>query len=68
MTAQQAELAQRFGIRAPYPEDQAFPPPELFAKRDGWIVRKQDGIRVLDFSFVPNTDVQRLWRLDRLAN
>ncbi len=34
MTAKQAELAKRFGIEAPYPEDVTIPPPELF--RSGW--------------------------------
>jgi putative SOS response-associated peptidase YedK len=48
MTAKQAELAARFGIVAPYPEDETFPPPELFPKRMGWVVRKEAGTRILD--------------------
>ena len=48
MTAKQAELAARFGIVAPYPEDVTVPPPELFPKRMGWVVRKEVGQRVLD--------------------
>jgi putative SOS response-associated peptidase YedK len=48
MTAKQAELAARFGIVAPYPEDETYPPPELFPKRMGWVVRKEAGARLLD--------------------
>jgi putative SOS response-associated peptidase YedK len=48
MTAKQAELAQRFGITPPYPEDVTYPPPELFPKRPGWVVRKEAGACILD--------------------
>lgn len=48
MTAKQAELARRFGVEVPYPEDQSFPPDELFPKRMAWVVRLDGGRRVLD--------------------
>jgi putative SOS response-associated peptidase YedK len=48
MTAKQAELARRFGVEAPYPEDQSFPPDELFPRRMAWVVRVEEGRRVLD--------------------
>ena len=48
ITAKQAEIAQRFGVIPPYPEDVTFPPPELFPKREGWVVRKEQGRRTLD--------------------
>jgi putative SOS response-associated peptidase YedK len=48
MTAKQAELAARFGVASPYPEDVTFPPPELFPKRLGWVVRQEGAQRALD--------------------
>jgi putative SOS response-associated peptidase YedK len=48
MTAKQRELAARFGIASPYPEDVTVPPPELFPKKPAWIVRDDHGRRVLD--------------------
>jgi putative SOS response-associated peptidase YedK len=50
MSAKQVELAQRFGVdpKLIMPEPDPLPPPELFPKRVGWVVRKQDGERVLD--------------------
>lgn len=52
MSAKQQELAIRYGIEAPYPEDVTVPPPELFPDRIGWIVRPaaagEGGSRVLD--------------------
>lgn len=50
MTAKQAELARRFGVpeHLIMPEPERLPPPELFPKRDGWVVRREDGERVLD--------------------
>src|SRR4051812_37391814 len=48
MTAKQRELAARFGITTPYPEDVTIPPPELFPKRQGWVVRQAGGQRLLD--------------------
>jgi putative SOS response-associated peptidase YedK len=48
MTAKQAELAAQFGVQPPYPEDVTFPPPELFPKRPGWVVRQDGAQRVLD--------------------
>lgn len=48
MTAKQAELAARFGIKSPYPADVNIPPPELFPKRMAWVVREDAGDRVLD--------------------
>jgi putative SOS response-associated peptidase YedK len=48
MTAKELELARHFGIDVSklLPEEQ-LPPPELFPKRIGWIVRQQDGQRSL---------------------
>ena len=40
MTANQAELAKRYGIEVPNPPDETYPPPELFPERLGWIVRQ----------------------------
>ena len=48
MTAKQAELALRYGVEAPYPEDLTVPPPELFPNRPAWVVRHEDGARWLD--------------------
>lgn len=48
MTANQAELAARYGITLPYPEDLTIPPPELFPDRIGWIVREDGDERLLD--------------------
>ncbi|TFI57754.1 DUF159 family protein [Sphingomonas parva] len=50
MTAKQQELALRFGIDPALimPEPEPLPPPELFPKRIGWVVRKEEGRRVLD--------------------
>lgn len=48
MTAKQAELARGYGIEPPYPEDVTFPPPELFPKRDAYVVREENGARLLD--------------------
>ena len=48
MTAKQVELARRFGIEPPYPEDVTYPPPELFPKRMGYVVRREASNRVLD--------------------
>ena len=47
MTASRAELAQKFGYEV-FIEPEPLPPPELFPKRVGWVVRKQDGARVLE--------------------
>lgn len=48
MTAKQRELAERFGVEPPYPDDLVFPPPELFPKRMAWVVREESGRRMLD--------------------
>jgi putative SOS response-associated peptidase YedK len=50
MSAKQAELAIRFGIDPALimPEPEPLPPPELFPRRLGWVVRKEGGTRVLD--------------------
>jgi putative SOS response-associated peptidase YedK len=48
MTAHQAEIARRYGVALPYPEDLTIPPPELFPKRPAWVVREEGGQRVLD--------------------
>ena len=39
MTANQRELAARYGVEAPYPEDETYPAPELFPKSLAWTVR-----------------------------
>jgi putative SOS response-associated peptidase YedK len=48
MTAKQAEIAARFGVSSPYPEDVTYPPPELFPKRLAWVVRQDGAQRALD--------------------
>ena len=50
MTAKQAEVAIQFGIDPAVimPEPGPLPPPELFPKRLGYIVRKENGNRLLD--------------------
>lgn len=48
MTAKQAELASRYGVAVPHPEDLTIPPPELFPDRPSWIVRQDGCARVLD--------------------
>ena len=48
MTASQRELAARYGVEAPYPEDLDLPPPELFPDKPAYVVRRADGARALD--------------------
>ena len=50
MSAKQAEVALRFGIDPALimPEPEPLPPPELFPKRIGYVVRKENGARILD--------------------
>jgi putative SOS response-associated peptidase YedK len=50
MSAKQVELARKFGIPPELimPEPEPLPPPELFPKRIGWVVRNQNGARILD--------------------
>jgi hypothetical protein len=50
MTAKQAEVAIQFGIDPTLimPEPGPLPPPELFPKRQAYVVRKEDGQRRLD--------------------
>ena len=50
VSAKQMEIAKQFGfpIDTLMPEPEPLPPPELFPKKIGWIVRKQDGERSLD--------------------
>ncbi len=47
MSAAQAELAQRYGVRVPYPPDLQLPPPELFPKYLAWTVHEVGGERRL---------------------
>lgn len=48
LTAKQADLAARYGIASPYPDDLTIPLPELFPDKPAYVVRKQDGARILD--------------------
>jgi putative SOS response-associated peptidase YedK len=50
VSAKQLELAQKYGIDPAtlFPDPEPLPPPELFPKRHGWTVRKQDGTLALD--------------------
>ncbi|TVV69838.1 SOS response-associated peptidase [Sphingomonas solaris] len=48
MTASQAEVAARYGIALPYPDDLTIPPPELFPKRPAYVIRDEAGQRALD--------------------
>lgn len=47
MSASERDLARRFGIPV-HVESENLPPPEIFPKRPAWVVRKEDGSRVLD--------------------
>ena len=53
MSAKQTEVALRFGIDPALimPEPGPLPPPELFPKRMGYIVRKESGARILAMSW-----------------
>jgi len=48
MTANQAELAARYGVEPIYPQDVIFPPPELLPDRRAWVARNDENGRVLD--------------------
>jgi hypothetical protein len=48
MTAKQADVARGFGVEPPFPEDVTFPPPELFPKRPGCVLRQEGGRRLFD--------------------
>ena len=50
VTAKQIEIAQRYGVDPAllFPEPETLPPPELFPKRSGWVLRKQEGVRRLE--------------------
>ena len=50
VTAKQMEIARQFGFPVDklMPEPEPLPPPELFPRKNGWIVRNQDGERSLD--------------------
>ncbi|MBM3929180.1 MAG: hypothetical protein FJ335_12110, partial [Sphingomonadales bacterium] len=48
MSASQRDLAQRYGIETPYPNDETYPPGELFPDKPAWVVREEAGQRVLD--------------------
>lgn len=47
MTLNERELAGKFGIEVESDRGR-LPPPELFPKRPAWVVRQQDGARILD--------------------
>jgi putative SOS response-associated peptidase YedK len=47
VNAKQAEVAKRFGVNL-IPEPERLPPPELFPKRIGWVVRDTPDGRSLD--------------------
>lgn len=48
MTVGQAELAARYGVEPIYPEDETYPPPELFPDRPALVVREEGGARRWD--------------------
>jgi putative SOS response-associated peptidase YedK len=50
VTAKQLELAQRYGVDPAtlMPDPEPLPPPELFPKKAGWVVRNADGQLKLD--------------------
>ncbi len=50
MTAARRDLLIRMGVDPATiaPEFERLPPPELFPKRDGWVIRKEGGARILD--------------------
>ena len=61
MSVKQAELANRYGIVPPYPDDLTVPPPDLFPKRPAYVVREQDGRRVHVLG-LPAPSPQCLWQ------
>jgi putative SOS response-associated peptidase YedK len=72
MTAGRRAIAERYGIEVE-PEYENLPPPELFPKRPGWVVRQEAGLRRLEvmrwgipLGGVPYTNVRNLgngeWR------
>jgi len=75
MSAKQVEVARAFGVpeHLIMPEPEPLPPPELFPKRIGWVVRQDGGARILEamhwgvpFNGKPVTNVRNLqsnfWR------
>jgi len=50
VTPKQMELAEHYGfdVSKLFPEPERLPPPELFPKRPGWVVRKEAGERALE--------------------
>ena len=50
VSAKQLEIAERYGVDPAtlFPEPDPLPPPELFPKRFGWVVRSEGGQRRLD--------------------
>jgi putative SOS response-associated peptidase YedK len=50
VSAKQIEIAKRFGVDIDrlMPEPERLPPPELFPRRMGWVVRNEAGERILD--------------------
>ncbi len=48
LSASQRDIAERYGVELPYPEDVSFPPGELFPDRLAWVVRNSEEGRVLD--------------------
>lgn len=48
MTEGQAALAVRYGVETPFPPDLDVPPPELFPDKLAYVVRREDGARIMD--------------------
>lgn len=48
MSEAQADLARRYGIEPPYAPDLTIPPPELFPKTMAYVIREEEGRRILD--------------------
>lgn len=48
MTEAQIDLAQRYGVDVPFPPDLVVPPPELFPDRPAFVIRRDEGARLID--------------------
>src|SRR4051794_29712379 len=51
MNVKQVELLERYGIAAPFPADESYPPgdlEDLFPESRGWVVRSEGDGRMLD--------------------
>ena len=48
MTASRIALIERYGGTPIYPEDEGYPPGEIFPKKDAYVIRSENGARLID--------------------